>query len=250
MPKFDLDINGIDEGFAEGFDVWSGPTPPAGAYRGKVKVAQIVVIDPDGTRKSKYAGQNRVKIGVELSGNTGELAKYNGFMAWGGFNLVESGKPFINQFLHALTDGTDEEFDKIKQSFYGGGLIVDDKKVNITDIGRWNVASPDGELPIGVRLKHTTNTTTDDETGEKKTRTRVEANSFLSLDGAASSAGTGPTTTNAVAVEADDPDEDYSDFADDETEATDLDGSDDAGEIDMSDVDESIFDEPEGVPAN
>lgn len=205
MPKFDLDINGVDVDAAEGFEVWSGPTPHNGVYDGKLKVAQIIVIDPDGRKKSKNAGKNRVKIGVELAGNTGEDAKYNGFTAWGGVNLIDNtdAKRFINQWLLALTDGSDAEFLAIKKAFYEGGLRVDEKKEHITAIGRWKVASPNGELPIKVSLKGRSFTKTLDD-GTKETRTNIDLASFLRRDGASSAGGVSPG--DEPAEEPDEPD--------------------------------------------
>ncbi|AZS12616.1 hypothetical protein HWB99_gp080 [Mycobacterium phage DrLupo] len=230
MPKFDLDINGVDDGVAEGYEVWSGPLPTPGVYDGKLKVAQIVVIDPDGTKHSKNAGKNRVKIGVELAGNTGEKAQFNGFTAWGGVNLVDSGKPFINQWLLALTDGSDEEFLAIKKAFYEGGIRVDEKKEHITAIGRWSVESPNGELPIKLSLKHRQFTKTLDD-GTKSTRTQVDIAAFLRRDGG-SSAG-GAVSEDEPAAEPTD-DEDYGD-----------DGTYEDADVDMSDAgefDESVLD--------
>lgn len=203
MPKFNLDINGVDDDAAEGFEVWSGPMPHNGVYDGKLKVAVINVIDPEGKKHSKNAGKNRVKIGVELAGNTGSDAEFNGFTAWGGVNLIESGKRFINQWLLALTDGSDEEFLAIKKAFYEGGLRVDEKKEHITAIGRWKVGSPTGELPIKVSLKQRS-FTVDREDGTKETRTNVDLASFLRRDGSSSAGGF--ASEDEPAEEPDEPD--------------------------------------------
>jgi hypothetical protein len=234
MPKFDLDINGVDDGVAEGYEVWSGPLPPQGVYDGKLKVAQIVVIDPDGRNKSKYAGKNRVKIGVELAGNSGDKAQFNGFVAWGGVNLVDSSKQFINQWLLALTDGSDEEFLAIKKAFYEGGIRVDEKKEHITAVGRWKVESPNGELPMKLSLKQRQFTKTLDD-GTKSTRTQIDIASFLRRDGGSSAGG---VVEDDIAAEPEDEDTDYADDAEDmEIEA-------DAGEFD-----ESVLDAPEDADA-
>lgn len=234
MPKFDLDINGVDDGVAEGYEVWSGPLPPQGVYDGKLKVAQIVVIDPDGRNKAKYAGKNRVKIGIELAGNTGDKAQYNGFVAWGGNNLVDSSKQFINQWLLALTDGSDEEFLAIKKAFYEGGIRVDEKKEHITAIGRWKVESPNGELPVKISLKQRQFTKTLDD-GTKSTRTQVDIASYLRRDGGSSAGG---TIDDIAAEPVDDDETDYTDDPEMEVDAE------DAGEFD-----ESVLDAPEDADA-
>jgi hypothetical protein len=222
MPKFNLDINGVDDDAAEGFEVWSGPLPHNGTYDGKLKVAQINVIDPEGKKKSKNAGENRIKIGVELAGNTGADAEFNGFTAWGGVNLIESGKRFINQWLLALTDGSDEEFLAIKKAFYEGGLRVDEKKEHITAIGRWKVGSPNGELPIKVSLKQRA-FTQDRGDGTKETRTNIDLASFLRRNGSSSAGG----------------------FASEEEPAEEPDEPDMEIEVGDEEVGEEVFDVPE-----
>ena len=147
MPKFNLDINGINEGAAEGREAWSGEIPPTGTYSGVLKICQVGTI---GANSAENAGKPRLKIGVELRGTPDK--KYDGYVAFGGVNLIESGIPFVNQFLMALTDGSDAEFEKIKKAFYSG-FVTDERRVNVTGIGRWNVNSPEGELPIKISLK-------------------------------------------------------------------------------------------------
>lgn len=232
MPKFNLDINGVDQDAVDGYDVWSGPTPKAGVYDAKLKVAKIVEIDPDGTKHSKNKGKNRIKLGAELVGNEGDLAQYNGFVAWGGVNLIESGIGFVNQLLRGLTDGSEEEFLEIKQAFYEGGIRVDEKKEHITAIGRWKVESPDGELPVKVTLKTRSFSKTQDD-GTVVTRTGIDLASFLVRDGS-SSASSGGSDDEPV----EEPD----------VASVDLDDLDDDGNVGEP-VDESVFTEDEDVPA-
>ena len=212
MPKFNLDINGTDQGAAEGYPVWDGATPPNGVYDGKLKIAVIAAIG----EKSKNAGKPRVKIGVELAGNTGSKAAFNGFTAWGGVNLIESGIVFVNQWLKSLTDGSDDEFEAIKQAFYEGGLIVDQKKEHIEKIGRWRVNSPNGELPIRITIKNRSFTNPD----TKETRTTPGIESFLLRENATSSASGNdddePAEEPDIAVDLDNVGEDVFD-EDDET---------------------------------
>lgn len=162
MPKFDLGINGVDQDAAEGREVWGGEIPPTGSYEGILKVLSIDVIT---SSESKHHGENKLRVGVELRNTEGR--KYDGYLAWGNLNLIDPSIPFVNQFLLALTDGSDAEFEKIKKAFYITKPNVDERKKHITAIGRWNVNSPNGELPIKVSLSNKpfynsrTNITTD-----------------------------------------------------------------------------------------
>ena len=149
MPKFDLGINGVNEGAAEGREAWGGELPPTGSYNGVLKVLSIDVIT---SAESENRGKNKLRVGVELRGTEGK--KYDGYLTWGNLNLIDASIPFVNQFLLALTDGSDAEFEKIKKAFYETKPNVDERKKHITAIGRWNVNSPDGELPIKVSLSN------------------------------------------------------------------------------------------------
>jgi len=105
MPKFSLDINGVGAGAAEGRAGWSGELPPTGAYTGKLKIVTVGAIS-QAAKNPANRGKPKFNVGVELF-DTPE-GKYDGFMAWGSLNLIDSGIPYINQFLHALTDGSDK----------------------------------------------------------------------------------------------------------------------------------------------
>lgn len=147
MPKFDLGINGVDQGAAEGREAWKGELPPTGSYEGVLKVLSIDVIG-----SGDYQGKPKFRVGVELRNTTGK--KYDGYLAWGNLNLIDPSIPFVNQFLLALTDGSDEQFEKIKKAFYETKPNTDVRGKHITAIGRWNVNSPEGELPIKVSISN------------------------------------------------------------------------------------------------
>jgi len=150
MAKFNLGINakaGLEAGAAEGREAWSGEIPPTGVYEGVLKVMSIGVIGEN----AKNAGKTKFAIGVELRNTPG--GKYDGYISWGNLNMIESALPYINQFLLALTDGSDEQFTKIKKAFYETTPTVDERQKHVLKIGRWNVNSPKGELPITVALK-------------------------------------------------------------------------------------------------
>lgn len=150
MPKFSLDINGVGAGAAEGRAGWSGELPPTGAYNGTLKIVSVGAIS-QAAKNPNNRGKPKFNIGVELR-DTPE-GKYDGFMAWGSLNLIDSGIPYINQFLHALTDGSEKSMGAIEKAFYEAGPIVDDRQQHVLKIGTLKVDSPNGELPIKVSIK-------------------------------------------------------------------------------------------------
>lgn len=148
MAKFDIGINGVNTDAAQGRQAWGGELPPTGSYEGVLKILSTGVIGPE----AKNAGAGKLSVGVELRNTPG--GKYDGYLAWGNLNLIESSLPYINQFLLALTDGSDAQFDAIKQAFYVAKPTTDERKKHIEKIGRWNVNSPEGSLPIKVSLSN------------------------------------------------------------------------------------------------
>lgn len=150
MPKFSLDINGVGAGAVEGRAGWSGELPPTGAYTGKLKIVTVGQIS-QAAKNPANRGKPKFSVGVELC-NTPE-GKYDGFMAWGSLNLIESGIPYINQFLHALTDGSDKAITTIEKAFYEAGPVVDNDQKHVLKIGPWVIDSPNGELLIKVSIK-------------------------------------------------------------------------------------------------
>lgn len=150
MPKFSLDINGVGQGAAEGRAGWSGELPPTGAYTGKLKVVSVGAIS-QAAKNPANRGKPKFNIGVELTDTMD--GKYDGFIAWGSLNLIDSGIPYINQFLHALTDGSDKSTQAIEKAFYETGPIVDNEQKHVVKIGTLTINSPNGELPIKVAIK-------------------------------------------------------------------------------------------------
>lgn len=150
MPKFSLDINGVGAGAAEGRAGWSGELPPTGAYNGRLKIVSVGAIS-QAAKNPANRGKPKFNIGVELCDT--QDGKYDGFMAWGSLNLIDSGVPYINQFLHALTDGSDKSISAIENAFYKDGPIVDDRQQHVVKIGTLKIDSPNGDLPIKVSIK-------------------------------------------------------------------------------------------------
>lgn len=149
MPKFSLDINGVSAGAAEGREAWAGEVPPTGTYKGILKVVQIKEISQD-AKVEANRGKPKLNIGVELTDCSDP--KFNGYLTWNNLNLVDSSIPYINQFLLALTDGSDSQFEAIKKAFYAG-FVTDDRKQHVTAIGKWKINSPEGTIPVLVSCK-------------------------------------------------------------------------------------------------
>jgi len=149
MPKFSLDINGIDQGAAEGREAWAGEIPPTGTYKGILKVVQLKTISQEASVEANR-GKPKLNIGVELT----EAGQYSGYVAWANINLVDQSIPYVNQFLISLTDGSDAQFAAIKKAFYPpNGFVTDDRKQHITAIGKWKIESPEGTIPVLVSVK-------------------------------------------------------------------------------------------------
>ena len=204
MPKFDLGINGLNQGAAEGRSGWSGELPPTGAYEGVLKVLSIDVISQE---SQSWAGRPKLRVGVELRNTPG--GKYDGYLAWGNLNLIDPSIPYVNQFLLSLTDGSDEQFEKIKKAFYETKPTVDERKKHILKIGAWGVDSPNGELPIKVSLSN--KSYFNNKTQQSAQQVRIE--SYLVGGGSATSGSSSveeAAEEEAVFVEPEDIDADES----------------------------------------
>lgn len=196
MPKFSLDINGVGQGAAEGRAGWSGELPPTGAYSGKLKVVSLGQIS-QAAKNPANRGKPKFNVGVELTGTPD--GKYDGFMAWGSLNLIDSGIPYVNQFLHSLTDGSDKSITAVEKAFYEAGPVVDDRQQHVLKIGSLSVNSPNGELPIRVSIKKSSYF--NPETKQTSESSRIEA--FLIGGGTAVKAG-GTIKAETVVEEEDD----------------------------------------------
>lgn len=210
MPKFNFGLDVTDVDAAEGFGDYEGPLPPNGAYDGRLKVVKIAKI-----KSEKNAGKLRLQIGVEIT-----HPDFKGYFAWGGVNLTDQGAPFVNQFLRAITDGSDSEFNAIRKAFSSSaGVVVDEKKENVLKIGKWKIDSPQGELPIKVQLKQ--------RTWDGVTRAGVQT--FLLREDGALSDDDSVVEEGEIAEGVEEPEE----------------AEDDSGMEDAEQVDESIFDAEE-----
>lgn len=148
MPRLSFGIDAEDAagaGVAEGFSDYSGDLPPAGSYKGVLKVLRAKKIT-GGENKGKH----RLQIGVEITD-----PRYKGYFAWGNLNLIDSGLQFVNQFLNALGDGSDASLKKLQKALFGPGPVVDDSgnNVEVKKIGTVTINSPKGERAMIVSLK-------------------------------------------------------------------------------------------------
>lgn len=207
MPKFNLDINGVGAGAAEGREAYSGEIPKTGTYEGILKVITIGTIGA----QAQNAGKSKLSVGVELT-NTPNGA-YDGFLAWGNLNLIDSSIPFVNQFLWCLTNGSDAEKTAIEKAFYGGGIVVDERKKHVLKIGKYKIESPEGTTPIRVSIS---NRAFFNEATKQTTQT-VRIESYLPAGGTKSSGG-GQEIEEAPEEETYD-DDDVVEYADDDDAA-------------------------------
>ena len=99
---------------AEGFSDYTGPTPPRGAYRTKVKFWKLV---------TNSKGNPMFKLLLEIA-EKGEKAKFNGFAIWHNANITKEGAPYLNAMLDAFG---------ISRS--GKIVLSADKEERVTKIG-------------------------------------------------------------------------------------------------------------------
>lgn len=206
MATFKTGIKVSDKGVAEGRKQWEGEIPPTGSYSGILRtVTQKYIAGENAKEENK--GKPKWLIGVELT-DTPE-GKYDGYTAWGNLNLIEGSEAFINQFLLALTDGSDKQFNAIKAAF-DKGWAMDERKKHVLKIGRVNVNSPKGEIPIMISLKQTP--WYSEKT--KQSGVSVAITSYLTKDGmtATRNGASGPEVAEPEEEDVDvDADEDYGD---------------------------------------
>ena len=203
MPKFNLDINLTDADIAEAREGWKGPLPPKGSYPAKLKVVQF---------KEIVNGKNKGAYRLAMVCLLDTKDKYDGCPVFGGVNLTEQGAQYVNQWLFALSDGTDAGFKKLQKAFMAGP-ITDEKKEHVTKIGTLKIGSPEGEQKILISVKP--------KTYEGDTNMNVV--SFLPRNGA--------STDHADSV------------ADEEVVEEDVEDDEDTDETEDEAGDESLFDD-------
>lgn len=149
MATFKSGLKVSDKGTAEGRKQWAGELPPSGSYSGILRIVTQKYITGENA-KPENKGKPKWLIGVELTDT--EDGAYDGYTAFGNLNLIEGSEAFVNQFLFSITDGSDKQFAAIKAAF-DKGWAMDERKKHVLKIGRVNINSPKGEIPIKVSLK-------------------------------------------------------------------------------------------------
>lgn len=154
MPSMRFNIKGAVGNEDAGGTFYDGPIPAKGTYTGKLKIVKVQEI-----KNGANAGKPRLQILAEITGpkNAKNIKGGSciGAGVWGGANVTDQGVPFVNQFLNALTNGSEAQKVAIQKAFWEKSVPTDDEG-NIEKIGRWLINSPNGELPVAFTVKHST----------------------------------------------------------------------------------------------
>lgn len=149
--KFGIDADdAIGAEAGEGGSFYDGPIPPRGAYRGVLKRLELVAKNGSGDPMLRYLIELKAKPNTEAS-------KYDGYGVWGNQNVTDQGKGYVNQFLDALTNGSDEQILATRKAFWGGQLVVEDEgEGHVIRIGKMQIGSPSGSRTVAFTGKRTT----------------------------------------------------------------------------------------------
>ncbi|AGT14081.1 hypothetical protein SEA_WEISS13_71 [Mycobacterium phage Weiss13] len=155
MPKVMKPPTDYDDSATNtGGDWYDGPPPKPGLYKGVVKKMLLSKVT-QGEKK----GEQRIMVICEIS--EGKF-KGAGVSKW--LQLTQQGSPWVNQFLHALTDGSEAQKAAIRKAFKEIGFAVDDadakKRYPIVRIGKKT-------NPIGRPISFVTKMRTDDQGVER-----------------------------------------------------------------------------------
>lgn len=159
--KWDVDGKG-DEAWGGDFKSYDGPVPPKGNYVCRVKRMTVGAI-----KSGDNKGKPRISVLLEVVGGAGADGiddsdyKYLGAPIWDGLNIIKSQTGKVNNFLHALTDGSDSAKRAVETAFWPpNGPKADKVKkegkpdvVHIVQIGKHAIGSPDGQLLVRVVTK-------------------------------------------------------------------------------------------------
>lgn len=91
---------------------YDGPPPTPGTYQGKIKKMGLARI-----QNGDNAGADRIALLIEIT-----QGKFKGAGVMHSLNLTEQGAPYVNQFLHAMTDGSDQQKEMIEDWFWEKGF--------------------------------------------------------------------------------------------------------------------------------
>lgn len=105
------------------FAPYDGPLPPKGTkLAGVIKQFKL---------KINRNNDPMLNMVVEVSGNTGEKAKYNGLGMWTNINVTEKSAGFVNDFLTTLAAWHKKDPKKLIRSFWQAGPNVADAKPGV-----------------------------------------------------------------------------------------------------------------------
>lgn len=159
------DVDGKGEAAWTGGERYQGETPPKGSYVARIKRITMHKIKSEGENKNKP----RLSVLLEIVGGKGADGvddreyQYYGAPVWDGVNIIKAQAGRANAFIHALTDGSDEQKRAIENKFWPPNMDVraekvarrDDKpdEIHIKSIGPYKVNSPNGELLVRIVTK-------------------------------------------------------------------------------------------------
>lgn len=235
--KWDINGKGVDP--ASGDFGYKGPNLPKGSYIAKVKRATLSEIKSEGANK----GKPRISVLLEVVGGaetdgkpalTASEFKYMGAPVWDGLNIIDSSVPFVNAFLHALTDGSDKGKRDVEHAFWDMDKVIRRVKVekgpragtvdkHLISFGKYKLNSPNGEVLVQITTK---------AGADLKGNYRPEVTGYLPYDGEqtkgiVASEDEDEDEDELLGDEGDEPDEDdYDDEDSDEDDAEDEDDED------------------------
>lgn len=227
--KFDVDGKG-DEAWGGDFKSYEGKPPPKGNYIVRVKRMTIGAI-----KNGDNKGKPRISVLCEVVGGAGSDGiddknyEYLGAPIWDGLNIIKSQTGKVNNFLHALTDGSDSAKRAVETAFWppNGPKAEKVKKegkpdvVHIVQIGKYAIGSPDGNLLVRVVTQMGR---------DLEKNPRAEVSQYLPYQ---------PKGNNGAPVAGDDDD----DVEDDDVEDDDVEEEEDDDDLDIEYEDEDEDDE-------
>lgn len=144
MPKIKFGIDGAGvEG--EGFNT---ETPPAGTYTGVIKRAELSKVGPG---KKSPEGTPMIRILVEITGPP-SAKKYHGCGIFRNLVVTEAAAPFVNQWLNAMTDGSETACKRVQKAFWDDGPYVNEDG-HFIRIGPLRIDSPEGKREVVFTTK-------------------------------------------------------------------------------------------------
>lgn len=216
---------------------YEGPDLPKGSYPAKIKRMEVTKIQTNGVNK----GKPRIRILLEVQ--TDKIKgkeQYHGAPVWDGLNIIDGGKPYVNAFLHSLTNGSESAKRAIESVFWDEDKGADFKKIrnkksdeietHITKIGRVQINSPTGEKLVQIVTR---------PGKDQKGNYRPEVSEYLPFAGKNGA----DVDDDSDIDELEDGDDDMLDDVDDDVDDEDEDIDDDDDDEEYDDDDEDDEDE-------